>query len=608
MSSAKLFGEIRQRLKKIRDVNSFICDGENILHQSVKRYNSVDVVKVLQSRGANLHITTEYCGKNVIHLAIESMKRSNYNSTQKLIKFLIDQKVDVNAQDYARNTALHYIIKNCTNVDQSISLINLLVQSGARVDTSNIKGQTALHLAVEMENFALSEHLICVGANVNHKEERSKSALHISVGKCNLPITKLLIQKGAKVDNIPSDQGSLLHIAIHSSKPGKLRMDLVKLLLESGTDINACDDSLSTPLHLVLTTKDEDCAKFLIRNNSSLDKQDKKGNTPLRIAVEKGLESSVKLLLIKGANPNDTKRREKYNFIDEKSLIHHVTWHGKLSIVRLLLQYGNTMTPKDKSLGLSISALRNDTAMAKYFLSIGADPNLWTEAPIALRSAFVETIDLGENMVQLLIDHGADTIKYSLLAGFRGFSKRRYLCLLRHLALLTFEDVDIGVKNLTEIDQRPEMKEYYHSCQRELLMMKSAQIPYSTLTLYDLLIKKNYEIVKCFQNESIVALIRSDDVSFSFPKYSWNLRYKLTRGLERLDLMTKGRRFFNAIVSSAIPGEIVNVICELLSDEDLTNLGKIRFKARGTLEEFTMTLRTGRRKQYFPREKEDELW
>ncbi|KAJ8676366.1 hypothetical protein QAD02_012153 [Eretmocerus hayati] len=604
MLSAKHTKEIIQQLEGIRDINSFIFDGENILHQSVKRYNSVDVVKVLQNRGADLHITIEYCGKNVIHLAIENIERKNYNATRKLVKFFIDQKVDVNAQDYARNTALHYIIKKSTNNDQSISLIDLLIQSGAQVDTSNIKGQTALHLAVEMENFALSEHLICVGANVNHKEERSKSALHISVGKCNLPITKLLIQKGAKVDNIPSDQGSLLHVAIHSSEPGKLRMDLVKLLLESGTDINACDDSLSTPLHLVLTNEDEDCAKYLIENNSTIDKRNKNDNTPLRIAIKNGLESSVKLLLSKGANPNDTKRKQGYNFVKDQNLIYHAVWSGKLPIVQLLSQYGATLTPEDKSHGLSISAMHNNTAMAKYFLSIGADPNLWTpEGENALSSALdVTHRGLSRNMVQFLLDHGADVIEYCHLPSYLSYCDRNVLCLIRHLALLTVQSVDIGEENLRVLNRVSRMKAYYESCQKELFLLKSAQIPSSTLTLYDLLIKKNHEIVKCFQNESIVALIKSDDVSSSYPEYSWNLRYKLTRGLERLDLMSKGKRFFNAIVSSAIPSEIVNVICELLSDEDLTNLGKVRFKAREKPKKFTMTLRAGRKKKNFLRQ------
>ncbi|KAJ8675205.1 hypothetical protein QAD02_010991 [Eretmocerus hayati] len=603
MTSTKFIKEIELLLQTIQDINSSNVKGENILHECVKRYGRVDVVEFLQSKGADLHSKTTNYGKNVIHLAIESIKKKNWNSIQKLIKYLIEQKVNVNACDWSGDTALHYVVRNCTNVVHSIPLIDLLIKSGVLIDASNNVGQTALHFAVELDNYALSEYLISVGASVDCKTKQLKSALQISVEKCNYKMSKLLIQNSATVNCMMDEEGSLLHIAINSSSAGDLRIDLLKLLLENGADINSCDAAQSTPLHLVLQDKDECCADFLIGQNSSVDCRNKKNETPLRIAIRNKMENSVRFLLAKGANPNVTEVELESGVIDcRKSLMYDAVCSGNFTIVQLLSEYGADFSSKHDVVGyyLCISVTFNNVAMVQFFLSKGADINFEKKGKTPLSCALGITKDVPEDTVQFLIDNGAKVIEGSPLSEFRGHCERNALCVIRHLALLSYQDIYIGMANLSALEKIPRHQKYYLSCINELRLMSTHYISCFNVTLYDILKDRKHEFDEFFQYDLTVKLIKSDKIASKYPKYCWNLWYKLTQLKKRSESMDKGKRFFSSVwIGTKIPDGIVTVICEYLSNDDLENLEQASILRKITC---TVTLRDRRKRKILRRD------
>ncbi|KAJ8675204.1 hypothetical protein QAD02_010990 [Eretmocerus hayati] len=609
MEDSKHIQEVEHQLQGLQGINAYINNGENILHQTVKRCGQVDVVKYLLKRGANMHSTTDN-GKNVIHLAVSHLKKSNFCSMIELIKFFIDKKVNVNAYDDAGNSALHYLAKNCKHAHPSILLAEILIQSGAQVNAANKLGESVLYLAVESSNLSLSKYLISVGASVKHRKKQIKSPLQICVEKCDLQMTKLLMKNCKSPERVINSQSSLLHIAIKSTRPSKERRDLVQTLLDGGADPNACDSSSSTPLHLVIGDGDENCAKILIDYNCIIDCENDAKMTPLRIAVVNRLRYSVELLLLNGADPNHVRSshtwgRPPTSVVFKDSIMRAAIWGGDFSIVQLLWKHGVNMSSKeDIGYFLGQSASSNNINLAKFFLSKGADINYgigFDNFNPLLCALCISNDASGSNMVQFLIDHGADVIAGTPLDYPRRYSnfKNSALCFIRHLALLAARNHEaLGEDTLSQFAKCASYKNYFFQCLYELSRMMN-KVPLSNFTPYEVLVKKNNELVKCIQNEPMAKFIKSKEASKCYPRYSWNLRYRLAQGQERLNLINKSRVFFRTVLSSRIPVEIVTLISEQLSNEDLINLSKIQSTPHKPPGKFTMTLRESRKRKYF---------
>jgi len=80
----------------------------------------------------------------------------------------------------------------------------------------------------------------------------------------------------------------------------------VKLLIDSGADVNLRDAYMRTPLHLACESAAvhhhrHDCVEYLLMNGASLDVRDVRGRTPLHVAARGGCATCIRLLLDYGA-------------------------------------------------------------------------------------------------------------------------------------------------------------------------------------------------------------------------------------------------------------------------------------------------------------------
>jgi ankyrin repeat protein len=74
-------------------------------------------------------------------------------------------------------------------------------------------------------------------------------------------------------------QDSLLHNAVTNGN-----LDIIKLLINNGADINACCCSCTAPLHLAILNKDEQITKLLLESGASTDLRYDLTLTPLQLA------------------------------------------------------------------------------------------------------------------------------------------------------------------------------------------------------------------------------------------------------------------------------------------------------------------------------------
>ncbi len=119
-------------------------------------------------------------------------------------------------------------------------------------------GWTALHL--NFGNLEIVKVLLDNGADIDavSKNKLSATPLQGAAAMQNLELGRLLIQRGANVNCRGEDGGTPLH-----EVAGNGQMEFAKLLLDRGANVNAKDDSGKTPLTIALDYKQTETAKLL---------------------------------------------------------------------------------------------------------------------------------------------------------------------------------------------------------------------------------------------------------------------------------------------------------------------------------------------------------
>ena len=81
-------------------------------------------------------------------------------------------------------------------------------------------------------------------------------------------------------------------------------VELVRLLLDIGADINLANRAGETPLYVASLFGYVNIVRILTERGANINKANKNGETPLHIASQNGQVEVVRILLEKGANIN----------------------------------------------------------------------------------------------------------------------------------------------------------------------------------------------------------------------------------------------------------------------------------------------------------------
>lgn len=157
----------------------------------------------------------------------------------------------------------------------------------------------------------------------------TKLQLHIQTIDGNTEAVKLALDRGLDIYiNVKDDDGRTpLH---YGARHG--RMEIVKLLLERGADINVKDDVYGhTALHLAAQGHTKTVKLLLDKGVADINVKNKFGYTVLHIAAEYGNTEIVKLLLDRGIDMH-----AKNN--DGKLAIYYAKQQKQTKIVELLLR------------------------------------------------------------------------------------------------------------------------------------------------------------------------------------------------------------------------------------------------------------------------------
>jgi len=170
--------------------------------------------------------------------------------------------------------------------------------------------------------------LLKLGASANHLVgENNLSLLHHYSGepKGNLDIIKILIKYGANVNAITNSGDSPLTIASRHN-----RIDVIKILIESRANINFKGIKGQTALIYASGLGYVDIVKYLLKKGADLEVTENQNITALFYAAANNQKETLKELLQAGANVNHISANEETA----------VTMSSDLSIRNILFSYG----------------------------------------------------------------------------------------------------------------------------------------------------------------------------------------------------------------------------------------------------------------------------
>jgi ankyrin repeat protein len=182
------------------DVNAKTKQGRTPLLIAAANVGSLDVIKLLVAKGADLK-ATDAQGSGALLMAANSGELAK-------VQFLVERGLDVNQTNGAGFTPIML-----PAAFASTDILRYLISKGANVNVANrfsgevkfgkieLIGITPLMVAAGAGNLAAVESLLAAGADVNAKDSRSMTALMFAVASDhqNPTIVKRLLEKGADV-------------------------------------------------------------------------------------------------------------------------------------------------------------------------------------------------------------------------------------------------------------------------------------------------------------------------------------------------------------------------------------------------------------------------
>ncbi|XP_074569052.1 E3 ubiquitin-protein ligase KEG [Curcuma longa] len=188
-----------------------------------------------------------------------------------------------------------------------------LLLAGADPNAVDDEGESVLHIAISKR---YSDCAIVILENGGCRSMRilnaqRKTPLHLCIETWNVEVVKKWVELASQEDideaiDIPSLNGTALCMASSLKKTREIEgRELVRVLLAAGADPTAQDEQhCRTALHTAAMINDADLVKIILEAGVDVNIRNAQNTIPLHVALNRGSNSCVGLLLSAGANCN----------------------------------------------------------------------------------------------------------------------------------------------------------------------------------------------------------------------------------------------------------------------------------------------------------------
>jgi len=434
-------------------------DGNKIspLHVAVKNDDLSMVTYLLGLKSVNVNAGDNH-EITALHTAV---LKGNIDIITLLLENSNKQRpIDINIQESVGNTPLHVAVLSCKkNGDQKTKqVITLLVNHQAKLTIKNDKGKTPLDIARDMQNQPLIDFLEQFEVTYEKQAEsirpkQSKQAeqklqrkyidnfgksimddnvegaqttlnslnedkkhllldMSISISPedfLTLNILQHKVSGGIAKKNIPA-----LHIAVH-----KKSKKMIQFLIENGANINILDKAdKNTPLHIAVKKGLTDVVDLLLKNEADKTLINIDGKTPFDIATKKKYQRIIKLFEPSQDKQQSQVKQEKLLRYDDAQIspdLYHAVVQNKLQSLQPLVNDENINIQDEKNGAtlLHYAVLYDRTDIVRYLLEMGAAIDIQDNKGL---TSFNIAFDRGNmDIIQLLFKKKNELLKKELL-------------------------------------------------------------------------------------------------------------------------------------------------------------------------------------------------
>ncbi|MGL4985577.1 MAG: ankyrin repeat domain-containing protein [Treponemataceae bacterium] len=399
---------------RTRNINMRFEKAITPLYMAVER-SHVGVVKYLIERNVDIN-PKDSTGSTPLHIAV---KKGNLE----IIEDLLKAHADVNATDFNERTPLFFIFPAPVRE----KTYELLLTYGATPNVKDIEGETPLHFATRnLVDVNILSLLIDAGADFNERNIRGESSLAVAVEKNLVVHAAFFVEKGSDIHNEDivgfspllgafttsiemlrsvvtakniSSRNLLGNTPLHVAAEQGVSKAFLDYLYSCGAKVDARNVYGNTPLYIAVQNNRKDIGLSLIAKGADVFYNNSKGYSPLRLAFERGKETSDWI-----ANSTVLKARDN---LGNSALHHAATWQFN-NAVSLLIERKISIDAKNGNGETALfSATRvNSPSIISLLIKAKADKNardLLGNTPMHVAALF-----LAESAAKELIASGAN--------------------------------------------------------------------------------------------------------------------------------------------------------------------------------------------------------
>nr|XP_035943075.1 ankyrin repeat and death domain-containing protein 1A isoform X5 [Halichoerus grypus] len=320
---------------------------ERQLHEAARR-NNIGRMKELIERRVNVRARN--------HFGMNALLLSAWFGHLRILQILVNSGAKIHCENKDGLTLLH-----CAAQKGHVPVLAFIMEDleDVPLDHADKLGRTAFHRAAEHGQLDALDFLVGSGCDHSVKDKEGNTALHLAAGQGHLAVLRRLVDIRLDLEEQNAEGLTALHVAAEGVYP-----DCVRLLLEAGSCVNALTQvKKQSCLHYAVLCGSEDVARALIHAGGHTNVADHPGASPLHLAVKHHFPALVQLLIDAGSDLDATDNRQQ-------TPLHLAAEHARQDIAEMLLVAGVNLNLRDKQgkTALAVAARSNHISLVDMII------------------------------------------------------------------------------------------------------------------------------------------------------------------------------------------------------------------------------------------------